>query len=327
MSLLADLEPLSTTWGAYAFVVLLGLLWGSFANVCIYRMPPTDKHPDGLSVVTPGSHCFSCGAAVKWFDNVLMLSYLWLRGRCRACKASFSPRYLFVEALTGALFGLAWWFAMVPTFTEPFSMRLEQFGIDAAFIVVMVVVAFIDLDHKLILHRITYPAIPVFYLLGLLEPGRRWWEGIVGAFVGWGVPWSIGWLYMRLRKREGLGLGDADLLGVIGALLGWQGAMATLFGGSVIGSVVGIGGIAAARLGGRSADDAVTEPVATSASDQTDISDTRADAGAADLAADADDNASDDGDETPSLLRTEIPFGPYSMPRRCSTCLPSRGCS
>jgi len=83
---LASLEPLSTTPFAYAFAVLLGLLWGSFANVCIYRMPPTEAHPNGRSVVTPGSHCFACGAPVRWYDNVPLVSYLWLRGRCRACR-------------------------------------------------------------------------------------------------------------------------------------------------------------------------------------------------------------------------------------------------
>src|SRR5665647_1652464 len=109
---LRDLEPLATSWGAYAFAVLLGLLWGSFANVCVYRWPPTDQHPNGRSVVAPGSHCFACQAPIRWYDNVPLLSWLWLRGECRACKAPFSARYLIVEAVTGALFGVAWWMTM-----------------------------------------------------------------------------------------------------------------------------------------------------------------------------------------------------------------------
>ena len=98
--------------GAYAFAVVLGLLWGSFANVCIYRWPPTEEFPKGRSVVAPGSHCFACKTPIRWYDNVPLLSWLWLRGRCRACKAPFSARYLLVEALTGALFGVAWWFTI-----------------------------------------------------------------------------------------------------------------------------------------------------------------------------------------------------------------------
>jgi leader peptidase (prepilin peptidase)/N-methyltransferase len=293
---LANLEPLSTTPGAYAFAVLMGLLWGSFANVCIYRMPPTDEHPNGRSVVTPGSHCFACGKPVKWYDNVPLLSYVWLRGQCRACKAPFSARYLLVEALTGALFGLAWWFAMVPTFTEPFSVRLEQFGIDAAFIVVMVVIAFIDLDHKLILDKVTIPSIVVFYVFGLALPGHAWWTGIVGAAVGWGVPWLIGWLYLKLRDREGLGLGDGMLLAVVGALFGWEGAMTTLFGGSVLGVVFEIVKIGVGKARGSEAE---SEPDPAPGSVAAAVSD-------AEPESDPESRADD-----PSLLRTELPFGPY----------------
>jgi leader peptidase (prepilin peptidase)/N-methyltransferase len=96
---LAELEPLAMSTAAYAVVIALGLLWGSFANVCIYRCPA------GRSVVTPGSHCIACQAPIRWYDNVPVLAWLWLRGQCRACKAAFSPRYLVVEAVTGALFG------------------------------------------------------------------------------------------------------------------------------------------------------------------------------------------------------------------------------
>nr|HEX4315975.1 prepilin peptidase [Kofleriaceae bacterium] len=276
--MLASWEPLSQTIGAYVFAVVMGLLWGSFANVCIYRMPPSDDHPNGLSVVTPGSHCFACGKPVTWYDNVPLLSYLWLRGKCRACKASFSARYLVVEALVGALFGLAWWFAMVPTFQESFDVRLLRFGVYAAFIVVMVVIAFIDLDTMLILDKVTYPTIPAFYALGLLLPERHWWDGLIGAGVGYGIPWLIGVLYKLIRKREGMGLGDAKLLALVGALLGWHGVVAALFGGSVLGVVMTV----AMRLArGRAA------PAA------------------------ANDNAADGDGAGDDLMHTELPFGPY----------------
>jgi leader peptidase (prepilin peptidase) / N-methyltransferase len=240
VQLVDALEPLTTSPAGYVLAVLLGLLWGSFANVCIYRWPPSDDHPRGRSVVTPGSHCSACKTPIRWYDNLPILSYLWLRGRCRACKTSFSPRYLLVELVTGALFGVAWWFTMgTGGMFAPLDQRVLTFVIYAAFVFVMVVITFIDIDHKLILDKVTLPSIAIAYAASLAL-GRRWWEGLVGAAVGYGVPWLIGELYFRIRKREGLGLGDGKLLALVGALLGWQGVMVSLFGGSVLGSVIGI---------------------------------------------------------------------------------------
>ncbi len=252
---LRDLEPLATSWGAYAFAVLMGLLWGSFANVCIYRWPPSEGFPKGRSVVAPGSHCFACQTPIAWYDNVPLLSWLWLRGRCRSCKAPFSARYLIVEVVTGLLFGLAW-FATIETgvLTEAFDLRLARFGIYAAFCFVMVVISFIDLDHKLILDKVTLPSIVIFYGLGLVL-GRTWQHGLIGAAIGYGLPWSIGEIYWIVTEREGLGLGDSKLLAVIGALLGATGVVASLFGGAVVGAVVGIFMLLRAP-GERSADDA-----------------------------------------------------------------------
>ncbi len=144
--MLAELEPLAMSTAGYGFVIALGLLWGSFANVCIYRWPA------GGSVVTPGSRCMACQAPIRWYDNVPVLAWLWLRGRCRACKATFSPRYLVVEAATGALFGVAWWATVIaPALFEPFGARLLHFAIDAAFCFAMVVnprlVVAVRLDH------------------------------------------------------------------------------------------------------------------------------------------------------------------------------------
>jgi leader peptidase (prepilin peptidase)/N-methyltransferase len=237
---LRELEPLATSVGAHAFAVLLGLLWGSFANVCIYRWPPTDEFPRGRSVVAPGSHCFACQAPIRWYDNVPLLSWLWLRGQCRACNAPFSARYLVVEAVTGALFGVAWGIAVAHGVgSEPLDDRLLRFGIYAAFGFVMVVIAFIDLDHKLILDRVTIPSAVVFYLLGLAL-GHPWYLGLIGIVIGYGLPWAIGEIYYLLMDREGLGLGDSMLLAVIGALLGPSGVMASLFGGALLGSVGGL---------------------------------------------------------------------------------------
>ena len=285
--MLRDLEPLTTTPVAYGFAVLLGLLWGSFANVCVYRWPPTDEHPNGRSVVKPPSHCGACKTPIKWYDNVPLVSWLWLRGKCRACKAPFSARYLLVEAVTGALFGVAWWAAVdANQLFEPIDTRLLRFAIYAAFCFVMVVITFIDLDHKLILNKVTIPSMVIFYGLGLLLPERVWWEGLVGAAIGYGVPWLIGEIYFRLKGREGLGLGDSMLLAVIGALLGWRGVVVSLFGGSVIGSVLGITFLLATKKDGEDKPEA--ETIGPERADET-----------------------PDEEEEPSVMRTELPFGPF----------------
>ena len=260
--MLHELEPLATTPAAYAFAVVFGLLWGSFANVCIYRWPPTKEHPKGRSVVAPGSHCFACQAPIRWYDNVPLLSWLWLRGRCRACKASFSGRYLIVEAVTGLLFGVAW-FAAIEGFSlaEPLEWRLARFGVYAAFCFVVVVISFIDLDHKLILDKITLPSIVIFYALGLVI-GRSWHAGLIGAAVGYGLPWSIGEIYFLVAEREGLGLGDSKLLAVVGALLGVQGVIASLFGGAMVGAIVGVLVLMRSQGGGKSPASAIVAVIA-----------------------------------------------------------------
>ena len=288
--MLRDLEPLTTSAGAYGFAVLFGLLWGSFANVCIYRWPPSEDHPEGRSVVKPASHCGACKAPIRWYDNVPLVSWLWLRGRCRACKAPFSARYLIVEAVTGALFGVAWWATVTANqLFEPLDVRLIRFVISAAFCFVMVVITFIDLDHKLILNKVTYPSVVAFYLLGLLLPEHPWWHGLVGIAIGYGVPWLIGEIYYRVTGREGLGLGDSMLLAVIGALLGWRGVVVALFGGSVIGSVLGISVLLATRKD--DGEDETAEPPAETI--------------------DPDKPAGEEGEAEPSVMRTELPFGPF----------------
>ena len=270
-----ELEDLALSPIAYGFAIVLGLIWGSFANVCIYRWPAKQ------SVIKPPSHCSACKAPIRWHDNLPIVSWLWLRGKCRACKAQFSARYLLVEVLTGALFGLAWWWTIAANqLFEPLDLRLLRFAIAAAFCFVMVVITFIDLDHKLILNKVTIPSMVVFYLLGVSLPERAWWHGLVGLAIGYGLPWLIGELYYRIRKREGLGLGDAMLLGVIGALFGWQGVVVSLFLGSMIGIVVGTLVLLASRGSDEDEDEVATEEAQPI-------------------------------EEDVSLMRTELPFGPF----------------
>ena len=258
------LVALAQSPAALIAAFLLGTLWGSFANVCIYRWPPTPEHPHGRSVVKPGSHCGACGKPVRWYDNVPMLSWLWLRGRCRDCKTEFSARYVLVEGLTGALFAAAWWFAVDGrALLEPLDVRLIRFAIGAGFAFVMVVVLFIDLDHMLILDRLTLPAMVVLYGVGLLLPERTWPEGLVGAAVGLALVRVIADLFLLIRGRYGLGMGDGKLLAVVGALLGWKGPMVSLFLGATVAVVVTLPVMAVRSLFASDAadgDDAEPEP-------------------------------------------------------------------
>jgi leader peptidase (prepilin peptidase) / N-methyltransferase len=288
-------EELARSPAALLAAFAFGALWGSFANVCIYRWPPSAQHPRGRSVVRPGSHCAACGQPVRWYDNVPLLSYLWLRGRCRDCGAGFSPRYLLVEALTGILFAALWWHTVHAGVLEPLEGRLVRFAVYAAFAVVLVVITFIDLDHKLILDKVTYPAIPAFWGLGLLLPERAWHDGLIGAVVGYGVVRLIADGYWLVTRREGMGYGDGKLLAVIGALLGWKAVVVALFGGAVIGSVVGIGALLVARRAAPAAPPQPPEAVAAGAD--------RAAAGA--------DPDEEEGEEPGSLRHVELPFGPF----------------
>ena len=291
---------------AYVTAFLLGALWGSFANVCIYRWPPTDEHPGGLSVVKPGSHCTACGKPVRWYDNVPLLSFLWLRGRCRDCGASFSPRYLLVEAATAMLFVAAYHYVVGSAYEfAPFGEQLLRFAIYAAFLWVLVVITFIDLDHQLILDKITYPAIPNFYWLGMLLPHARWQNGLIGIAVGYLTVRLIADGYWLLTKREGMGYGDGKLLAIIGALFGWQGVFVALFGGSLVGSVISIGLLFVAVEYEPEDDPAVDGgPADRDQGDDTEAGATgpgEEDAGEEDA----------EDQEAPSLGHIAVPFGPF----------------
>ncbi len=286
------LDPLLAGPLALGFAFVLGALFGSFANVCIYRWPPSEAHPSGRSVVTPASHCPQCKAPVRWYDNIPMLSYVWLRGRCRDCLATFSPRYLLVEAATAMLFAAIYWVTVVEMSIadEPTPTRLLRFCIYAALAFVLVVVTFIDLDHKLILDKITYPAIPLFYLLGLLLPERHWSDGLIGIAVGYGVVRAISDGYYHLTGREGLGYGDGKLLAIVGALFGWRAVVFALFGGSVLGSIVGVAALLWVRARRRNG---VVGGVAREP-EQSEVDHQRAEA-----------------DVEVPLRHVELPFGPF----------------
>jgi leader peptidase (prepilin peptidase)/N-methyltransferase len=213
------------------YVTIVGLVVGSFLNVCIYRLP------HGRSVVRPGSRCPSCGHEIRWYQNVPVLSWLLLRGRCSACRTRISIRYPLVEALTGLL-TLALWlrYGLSP-----------EFAVSAPFFWAMTVLFFTDLDTRLLPDAITLTGLLAFLAAAwfnpfLGEPGlQRIWMALSGAVLGGGFLWSVGALYQRVRGVEAMGFGDVKMMAFVGAAAGPQGVLFTIFGGSVAGAVVGLG--------------------------------------------------------------------------------------
>lgn len=221
---------------AAALIGLLGLVVGSFLNVCIYRMPR------GESVVWPGSRCGACGRTLAWYENVPVASWLMLRGRCRTCASAISITYPVVEAVTGVLFAGGY---LIYGFQPLLLVRL-------AFASMLVVLFVIDLRHRILPDRITLPGIAIGIGASVvLPPGPA--SALAGAAIGGGLLWAISEGYFRLRGREGLGFGDVKMLAMIGAFLGWEQTLLTLFVASLSGSAAGLALIAARRGGLQSA--------------------------------------------------------------------------
>ena len=215
---------------ALTFATLFGALIGSFLNVCIHRLPR------GTSIVWPASACPTCGRALSWFENIPIVSYAFLLGRCRTCRTPISPRYPIVEALTAAMFGLAWWY-YGPT---PLLASRIVFGC------MLIVLFAIDLEHHLLPNVITIPGIVIGFLFSVInDPG--WKSSLIGIVVGGGVLYVIAEGYYRVRHEEGLGMGDVKMLALIGAFLGWPLTLLSLMIASIAGTIIGIALIATGR--------------------------------------------------------------------------------
>jgi leader peptidase (prepilin peptidase) / N-methyltransferase len=210
-----------------------GALWGSFFNVLIIRLPAEE------SVVRPASHCRACKRPIAWYDNVPLVSFLLLRGRCRYCGARFSGRYFLVELLVGLL-SLSMYLVSVAYSEGPIGARLSQWVITSLFCGVLVAITFIDLDIMRIPDAITYPGIPIAVLLSLFLGHPHLWDGLLGAVCGYLSIRLIADGYQLLTGRAGMGYGDAKLLAMIGGLCGWQFLLPTLFLASLQGSLIGI---------------------------------------------------------------------------------------
>jgi leader peptidase (prepilin peptidase)/N-methyltransferase len=229
---LQDFPP----WLLRSFAVVLGLLWGSFLNVVIYRVPK------GMSVVRPASHCPGCGAPIRAYDNVPVLSYLWLRGRARCCGVRMSPRYPLVEAIGGVI---AWAIFDVCVLGLPPDTPIGRAGAvfvaDLALALGLVAAAFIDLEHMYLPDAITLGGTVLGVATSWLRPPVTLVDSLIGAAVGFAIVWlPFSVLYRLVRGRTGMGLGDAKLVMLAGAWFGWAGAVFALLAGAVQGTLVAL---------------------------------------------------------------------------------------
>jgi len=239
------IEP--TTGLPFAFfvaaVAVVGAIIGSFLNVVIHRVPREE------SIAFPASRCPSCGTAIWPYDNIPVVSWAILRGRCRSCRAPISARYPAVELLTAALFALTFWLRSGLTLSLPF---------DLAFVAAVIALVFIDAEHMILPNVINYPGVAVALVARALVPNLygvaslgaqahmpAWLLSVVGALVGalvgGGFLWLVGWLWERLRGVEAMGLGDVKMMFMVGAYLGWPLTLLAIFVGVLSGSLAGVG--------------------------------------------------------------------------------------
>lgn len=237
----------------YILFFVLGAMIGSFLNVVIHRVPLEE------SVVFPNSSCPQCKSAIKFYDNLPILSWLFLRGKCRNCKNPISARYPAVELLTGLLYLLVFW-----------QIGFNPFlGVALIFVSAILALIFIDAEHMILPNVITYPLLGFAILVRLIFPlffSARYFEDLrfyplnalsdypiwlvslcgafLGALIGGGSLWLVGEIWKRLRGVDAMGLGDVKMLFGVGALLGWRLTLLTIFVGALTGAIAGIAVIA-----------------------------------------------------------------------------------
>jgi len=218
----------------YTVAFLVGSVIGSFLNVCIYRIPRN------ISIMLPSSRCPSCNTSIYFYDNIPIISYILLGGRCRYCKEKILLRYPFIEFLNGALYISVLW-----RFGSPFSWFLLVYF---AFLSSLIVITFIDLEYQIIPDGITIPGIILALIFGsttLPDPFNRsdllgFKASIIGALLGGGLYYVIAILGKAVFKKDVMGGGDIKLMVMVGGILGWKGVLLTTFIGSLFGSLIGI---------------------------------------------------------------------------------------
>jgi leader peptidase (prepilin peptidase)/N-methyltransferase len=234
----------------FVWVFLVGLAVGSFLNVCIHRIPAK-----GLSIVKPRSHCFSCGATIRSTDNIPLVSFLLLRGKCRWCFAPISVRYPLIELITGAVFLFHVWLALwdggwVPGW-ETYAWAVGGL----VFFCGLLVASVVDLDRRIIPDEISIPGMFVGPALALIAPNAPravpleifhqanvdgFADAVLGVIVGGASVYLIGWIFRFLLKKETMGFGDVKLLAACGGFIGWEGALMAFLLACFIGAATGI---------------------------------------------------------------------------------------
>lgn len=215
---------------------LFGLIIGSFLNVVILRLPD-----ENASIVFPASHCPKCGHNLSWYENIPVLSYCILAGKCRSCKASISIQYPMVELLTAIL-------AVGCIYRFGISFTAAGYFI---FCAALVVIIWIDIHHQIIPDIISLPGIILGFLFSFINPAVSWKSSLIGLLVGGGILYSIAWLYYIIRKQDGMGGGDIKLLAMLGAFLGWQSLPFIILVSSFTGTIGGLATMIKQRKGGQ----------------------------------------------------------------------------
>ncbi len=211
-------------YGIDAIIFIFGSILGSFFNVCIYRIPRNK------SIISPPSSCPACERPIRFYDNVPLISYLFLKGRCRLCGNPISARYPFVELVTAVLFLLLY---------RRFGLSLDL-PVQMLFVSLLVIISFIDLDFRIIPDVLSIGGVSAGMILSFVRPSFYWLSAIYGILVGGGILFAIALIYQLFTKREGMGGGDIKLLAMIGSFCGAWGVVFSLMAGSLLGTLVGL---------------------------------------------------------------------------------------
>jgi len=217
------------------FSLLFGAIIGSFLNVVILRLPQEKS-----SIVFPASHCPSCETPLNWYENIPVLSYLFLRGRCAHCNTTISLQYPTVELLMALLTAAVF---------HHFGLTITGAGY-FVFCGALLTIIWIDIHHQIIPDLISLPGVVLGFLFSFFNTNLTWQSSLIGLLVGGGVLYTIAFLYLVLRKQEGMGGGDIKLLAMIGAFLGWQSLLFVIFFSSITGTIVGLAAMAKQKKGG-----------------------------------------------------------------------------